>query len=472
MTARSETLSSILGSDSDFAYAAVLATAKRSLELEIEKMGVTVKGGAKEHEQALAILEIERELLGLSVERMKVLAGRAKSSGMGQAAEAAISGVGKSAAIMSASVTQRDKDTGEIIGDPGTFDSEADQNAALAANRAETAKNSLAGVAKQMADLGPEGALMSSAIEGAMNMSTAFSTAFEVMNNDAASMGEKVQAGLGAVGAALSAVSAMQKASSADKIRAIDGEIAAEKQRDGSSEASLAKISALEKKKDKEARKAFEQEKKMKMAQTIISTAQGAIAAYTSMLPIPIVGPALGAAAAAMVVAMGAKQLSAISSSTYQGGGSISGAGGQAKSISVGSRGSSVDLASSQSAGGELGYMRGDSGAGGIDSFKPAFGGYKHRAGGGYVVGEQGPEVFMPETAGDIIPSGQGAGGTTNVNFSIQAVDASGVEDLLINQRGNLIGMMREAANSYGQDFMEGVDTSVYTPSTAGATRY
>ena len=190
------------------------------------------------------------------------------------------------------------------------------------------------------------------------------------------------------------------------------------------------------------------------------------------MASIPIVGPALGAAAAAMVVAMGAKQLSAISSSTYQGGGSISGAGGQAKSISVGSRGSSVDLASSQSAGGELGYMRGDSGAGGIDSFKPAFGGYKHRAGGGYVVGEQGPEVFMPETAGDIIPSGQGAGGTTNVNFSIQAVDASGVEDLLINQRGNLIGMMREAANSYGQDFMEGVDTSVYTPSTAGATRY
>ena len=87
-------------------------------------------------------------------------------------------------------------------------------------------------------------------------------------------------------------------------------------------------------------------------------------------------------------------------------------------------------------------------------------------------MGEQGPEVFMPETPGNIIPAGQGMGGTTNVNFSIQAVDASGVEDLLINQRGNLIGMMREAANSYGQDFMEGVDTSVYTPSTAGATRY
>ena len=78
----------------------------------------------------------------------------------------------------------------------------------------------------------------------------------------------------------------------------------------------------------------------------------------------------------------------------------------------------------------------------------------------------------MPETPGNIIPSGQGMGGTTNVNFSIQAVDASGVEDLLLNQRGNLIGMMREAANSYGQDFMEGIDTAVYTPSTAGATKY
>jgi hypothetical protein len=32
--------------------------------------------------------------------------------------------------------------------------------------------------------------------------------------------------------------------------------------------------------------------------------------------------------------------------------------------------------------------------------------------------------------------------------------------------------MMREAANSYGQNFMEEIDTSVYTPSSGGARRY
>jgi hypothetical protein len=95
-----------------------------------------------------------------------------------------------------------------------------------------------------------------------------------------------------------------------------------------------------------------------------------------------------------------------------------------------------------------------------MTNFKPtsAFSGYKHRAGGGYIVGEQGPEVFMPETAGEIIPSGQSTGGNTNVNFSINAVDAAGVEDLLMTQRGNIIGMIRESANAHGEMFLEGVD--------------
>ena len=71
-----------------------------------------------------------------------------------------------------------------------------------------------------------------------------------------------------------------------------------------------------------------------------------------------------------------------------------------------------VDLAQGNNAGGELGYMRGSSGQGtGATDFKPtpAFSGYKtkNRASGGYIVGEQGPEVFMPDTAGSIIPSGQ-----------------------------------------------------------------
>jgi hypothetical protein len=45
----------------------------------------------------------------------------------------------------------------------------------------------------------------------------------------------------------------------------------------------------------------------------------------------------------------------------------------------------------------------------------------------------------------------------TNVNFSIQAIDSSGVEDLLMRQRGNIISMIREAANSHGEFFLESV---------------
>ena len=46
----------------------------------------------------------------------------------------------------------------------------------------------------------------------------------------------------------------------------------------------------------------------------------------------------------------------------------------------------------------------------------------------------------------------------TNVNFTIHAVDAAGLEQTLQSQRGNIIGMIREAANGYGQNFLETVD--------------
>ena len=104
---------------------------------------------------------------------------------------------------------------------------------------------------------------------------------------------------------------------------------------------------------------------------------------------------------------------------------------------------------------------------------RPAYMGKRYRAVGGYttgfMVGEQGPELFMPDTPGEIVAADETqnmmSGGTANVNFSINAIDAAGVEEVLVSQRGNIIGMIREAANSYGQEFVEGVDTSVYTPS-------
>ena len=129
----------------------------------------------------------------------------------------------------------------------------------------------------------------------------------------------------------------------------------------------------------------------------------------------------------------------------------------------MGERQNRVDLARGNNAGGEIAYARGERGTGtGMTDFTPAFSGYKHRAAGGYVVGEQGPEIFVPQVPGDIIPAGQNVGGTSNVNFSIHAVDATGVQDLLLEQRGNIIGMIREAANEHGQYFLENIDETTY----------
>jgi len=417
-----------------------------------ERLNLALIIGVDVEKARLEVIKAQTDELKTQKAVFKSYANDMKTSGAGEGVSRFLAAGGDVAAA------QLDIDNNEG-GAPATDE----QKATLSAAKLSQAQEGLRGVAADMAELGPEGAFMSAAIEGATNMQLAFTTAFEIMGDASASMSDKVQAGLGAVSAMISAVAQMSKASSDDKVRAIDQEIAAEKKRDGSSEASLSKISGLEKKKEKEQKKAFETNKKMKMAQTAIATASGALAAYTSALESGIPAPynaILGATMAAAVVAMGAKQMAMISATSFQGGGS---AGGSAPTgISVGGRSNSVDMARGRSPSGELAYARGESGTGqGMTNFRPtgAFAGYKHRAGGGYIVGEQGPEVFMPETPGEIIPSGQGTGGTTNVNFSINAVDAAGIEDLLMNQRGNIIGMIRESANAHGETFLEGINT-------------
>lgn len=255
-------------------------------------------------------------------------------------------------------------------------------------------------------------------------------------------------------------------------VAAIDKEIAAEKKKDGKSKESIARIKQLEAKKEAIKRKAFEKDKKMKMAQAVINTAS-AVMQMLGSAPFPA-----NILLAGLAAAMGAAQISMIASSSYQGGGGATSGASMPSSTSVGQRTNTVDLAKSQSSSGELGYLRGGMGTGGAENFKPAFMGAKYRAMGGsttgYVVGEQGPELFLPDRPGTVVPSDETsdlAGGTTNVNFSINAVDSRGVEDLLTEQRGNIIGMIREAANSYGDLFLEGVDTGVFTPSSMGAKK-
>jgi len=324
---------------------------------------------------------------------------------------------------------------------------------------------------ENLRSLGPEGELVAAVTAGSFAMADSFMTMGENLKNASDGLG-KGAAVAQMAGQAFAQIGAISAAASKAKVAGIDKEIAAEKKRDGTSSASLAKIKAMEKKKEAIKRKEFETNKKMQMGQVVANTAAG-IMGVLSGIKDPLVTAPLAVAQAAMIGAMGVAQLATIAGTSFQGGGSIGSTGGGTPSkISIGQRNNSVDLAKSKSASGELAYMRGDDGVGGAGNFRPAFSGYKHRAGGGYVVGEQGPELFMPEVPGEIISSGQSTGGLGNVSFNISTVDATGVEELLTGQKGNIIGMIRDAANSYGESFMDGVDTTVYNKTTEGVSRY
>jgi hypothetical protein len=70
-----------------------------------------------------------------------------------------------------------------------------------------------------------------------------------------------------------------------------------------------------------------------------------------------------------------------------------------------------------------------------------------------YMVGEAGPEIFRPSTSGTIIPNNElgGAGSAVNVNFTINAVDTTNFDDLLINRRGVITQIIRDAMVENGQ---------------------
>jgi len=93
--------------------------------------------------------------------------------------------------------------------------------------------------------------------------------------------------------------------------------------------------------------------------------------------------------------------------------------------------------------------------SGGGGSFMSMFSG---RASGGsvqkgqpYMVGEQGAELFVPNQSGQIQQSARGGnGGSTNVNFTINTVDASGFEELLVRSRGTITQLINSAVNERG----------------------
>jgi len=68
------------------------------------------------------------------------------------------------------------------------------------------------------------------------------------------------------------------------------------------------------------------------------------------------------------------------------------------------------------------------------------------------IVGEKGAELFVPDQAGTIIPNNKlGGGQPITVNFNINTVDARGFNELLVNSRGVIVGLINQAVNEKGK---------------------
>jgi hypothetical protein len=81
-----------------------------------------------------------------------------------------------------------------------------------------------------------------------------------------------------------------------------------------------------------------------------------------------------------------------------------------------------------------------------------------------YLVGERGPELFMPNSNGNIIPndklnmdgsgsdySGSAGMGSANITFNINTLDARGVDQLLTQRQDLIVGMINRALRERGK---------------------
>jgi len=332
--------------------------------------------------------------------------------------------------------------------------------------------------------LGPEGELVAGVVTGMGNIAGQTIGAFKVIEESNLNLATKIAEGTATtqdyltntadkitavasvVSTALSTISSAVASSAQAKEQAIQKEIDAEQRRDGKSAESVAKIQALEKRKDEIAKKQFNTNKKLMMAQAIIATATGVAQALTYG---PIAGPIL----AGLIGALGAAQLAIIAGTSYQSASATASAANTTPTtLTIGKRGDTVDLAKQNSnVGGEIGYLRGSKGVGTNASnysvIGSAYGGELPRGYGNtaYVVGEKGPETILPDTPITVKPSNDNSTGTAplTATINISAIDSKGVAEMLIDQKGNIISMLREAANANGQSFLESVNTNVYT---------
>jgi hypothetical protein len=99
-------------------------------------------------------------------------------------------------------------------------------------------------------------------------------------------------------------------------------------------------------------------------------------------------------------------------------------------------------------------------GGGGGGGFNPlALLGFGRASGGAvqkgqpYLVGERGAELFIPNQTGQITQSARGTGSSpVNVNFAITTLDATGFQDMLIQNRGTISNIINQAVNERGSN--------------------
>jgi phage-related minor tail protein len=61
-----------------------------------------------------------------------------------------------------------------------------------------------------------------------------------------------------------------------------------------------------------------------------------------------------------------------------------------------------------------------------------------------YIIGERGPELFVPQSSGTVVPNNRLGGGSTIIN-NITAIDAKGVAQLFAENRQVLFGNVEQA---------------------------
>ena len=68
------------------------------------------------------------------------------------------------------------------------------------------------------------------------------------------------------------------------------------------------------------------------------------------------------------------------------------------------------------------------------------------------MVGERGPEMFIPNTTGQVVSNEQmGPGRETIVNFNINAIDTQTGMEFLLKNKPQIIGMVSQAHNQRGR---------------------